>query len=448
MAIRTGIGVGAAQIADTSGIMNAYGRQIAQQQKEQAAQAQREFISAEKATERAEREAAKFDENLADIMASAKTEGARDVDVPDITKAYSEIKDLYSKAGSLKDSEKPLFRAELKNRINSLNEYAQRSNKLSKDALSISSEISKNEWDYDPASVADINDILKTPLSKLGDRANLDPQRYKRLPNFGLVDNIIDETYKAGKLNAKGAGEKFEGGQRFSVKRITPEFIQNNLVQQFTSSPEALKAISSLYTRELGKQPTNEDLTNYIMDKYKTKYGFDYVGEARDLKEAKETTGEQDKYTYRQQVITGALNNDKESIAKMVAALPQGSTITPLKSFATDKAKGGYKALKISIPQGYDARGNPLPALTQTIEASRGEGVIKLNRILNTYTGETISDSKLGIKGGKTAGEQIAVNIPKSQTSVPTATKAEWKLAGWSDSDIKEGIKQGVIKVK
>jgi hypothetical protein len=50
MAIKTGIGVGAAQVFDTSGIMNTYARQQAQQQKIQAAQAQREFLSAEKAT--------------------------------------------------------------------------------------------------------------------------------------------------------------------------------------------------------------------------------------------------------------------------------------------------------------------------------------------------------------------------------------------------------------
>ena len=420
MAIKTGIGVGAAQVFDTSGIMNAYGRQIAQQQRVAAVQAQREFLSAEKEKERAEREAARFDENIADIMASAKTSGARDVDVPDITKSYNDIKDFYSKSSSLKDSDKPLFRAELRNRINSLNEYAQRSEKLSKDALAISSEIAKNEWDYNPTSVADINDILKTPLSKLGDRANLDPQRYKRLPNFGLIDTIIDDTYKIGKENAKFAGEIFDKGKRFNVEKVDPALIQNNLIQRFTTSPEAMKAISSLYVRELGKQPTNEELTNYIVDKYKTKHGFDYIGEARDLKEPKSGTDEQDKYTYRQQIITGALQNDKDSINKIKAALPPGSTITPYKSFSTGKSKGGYNSLKITIPGGeVDSKGNPILPLEQIIEASRGEGVIKLNRILNTYTGENISDSKLGIKGGKPAGQQIAVNIPKPTSSKP-----------------------------
>lgn len=409
MAIRSGIGIGGAQVIDTRDIMSASARQIAQQQRAQALQAERESKAAEK-----------YNEELADLMANVKTSGARDIDVPDITNAYNQIKEYYSQSAKLKDSDKPLFRAELKNKINSLNEFAQRSNQFSKDIVAMSNDISKNEWDYDPASVAELNKMSQTTLKQLGASAVIDPMKFKRLPNFGLIDNILDETYKLGKENAKFVGEVREKDKRRNLSRIGEDVIKKNLIQQFTSSPEATKAITISYVRELGKQPTDQDLTNYIMDKYKTKHGFDYLGEIKDLQRPRgggNAGDEQDKYTYRQQVITGALENDPSSINKIKAALPPGSTITPMTSKAIPgKSKGGYKSLKISIPQGFDNKGNPLPALTQTIEASRGEGVIKFNRILNTYTGEYISDSKLGIKGGKPAGEQIAVNIPKSAT--------------------------------
>ena len=437
MAIRTGIGVGAAQIADTSGIMNAYARQIAQQQRAQAAQAQREFLSAEKEKERAERAAAKFDEDIADIMASAKLGGIRNIDVEEITKAYNEVKDFYSKSGSLKDSEKPLFRAELRNRMNTINDAAINSKEVEKKRYDIASKVAQNPWDYDPKVIQDLDYINKTPLSKLGSFANVDIMNYQRLPNFGLIDTIIDDTYDLGKENAKFAGEIREKGQRLKVKRIGQDFIQNNLIQRFTSSPEAIRAISNLYSRELGKQPTDQELTNYIMDKYKTKHSFDYVGEPLDLKEPKEGGEDQDKYTYRQQVITGALQNDKDSINKIKAALPEGTTIERYESYPTAKSKGGFKSLKITIPQGLDAKGNPLPRLEQTIEASRGEGVIKLNRILNTYTGENISDSKLGIKGGKLAGEQIKVNIPKSNNSLKMNPEDTAAL-NWANSNPKD----------
>lgn len=280
MAIRTGIGVGAAQIADTSNIMNAYGRQIAQQQKAQALQAEKEAKAAEK-----------YNEELADLMASVKTTGARDIDIPDITNAYNEIKEYYSQSAKLKDSDKPLFRAELKNRINNLNDTAIRSGQLSKDVGAVLNDIAANEWDYDPLAVNEIREINQTPLLKLGARSVIDPMRYKKLPNFGLIDNILDQTYKLGEENAKFAGQVFDKGQRFKVKRVDPAIIQDNLIQRFTSSPEAMKAISNLYSRELGKQPTDQDLTNYIMDKYKTKHNFDYVGEPLDLERPRGGSG-------------------------------------------------------------------------------------------------------------------------------------------------------------
>jgi hypothetical protein len=332
MAIRTGIGVGAAQIADTSGIMNAYARQIAQQQKLQAAQAQREFLSAEKEKERAERAAAKFDEDLADIMASAKLGGIRNIDVEEITKAYNEAKDFYSKAGSLKDSEKPLFRAELRNRMNTINDAAINSKKVEERYYSLASKVAENSSDYDPKVIQDLDYISKTPLSKLGALANMDPITYQKLPNFGLIDNIIDDTYKIGKENAKFAGEVFDKGKRFNVEKVDPALIQNNLVQRFTTSPEALRAISNLYSRELGKQPTNQELTNYIMDKYKTKHGFDYIGEARDLKESKESTDAEKTENVYSNYINKTIAGDTKAM-KQLEALGGGNytlTVSPV----------------------------------------------------------------------------------------------------------------------
>jgi len=431
MAIKTGIGVGAAQVADTSNIMNAYARQIAQQQMADAILAERQAKEATALAERREKEEAKYNEELADLIAGIKTEGARDEDLPDITNSYNEIKELYRRGTSLKDpAQKALFRAELGKNIKALNEYAQRSNKFSRDLYALGSDIAKNEWDYDPASVSYLNKIKRLSLKDLGQESIIDPMKFKRLPNFGLIDTVIDDVYKTGKEQAKFAGEKIEKGKRFNVNRVEPAIIQNNLIQRIQNNPEVAAAVKSLYVRETGdNEITGEKLTNFIRSKYETKHGYDYIGEARDLKERKGDGDEQDKYTYRQQIITGALNNDNASINKILAALPVGSKIVPMISIKGKSnqggAKGGYKQLQITIPQGVDAKGNPLPELNQIVEASRGEGVIKLNRILNTYTGENISDSKLGIKGGKTAGEQIAVNLPKSQSSKITKIKVQ-----------------------
>ena len=271
MAIRTGIGVGAAQIADTSNIMNAYGRQIAQQQKAQALQAEREAKAA-----------AKYEEDLADLIANVKTDGARDVDVPDITNAYNDIKEYYSQSGSLKDKDKPLFRAELMNRVKNLNEFAQRSNKLSKDYGSVLEDMAKNEWDYEPSSVNEIRTIAQTPLKKLGANSVIDPLRYKRQADPTLIIKALDDVYNLGEKNSTPSGQFVDkSGLKYSVKKVSPAFINNALVQKIQNDPQALQSLSVLYRRTTGdNNPTTEKLTGFLKDQYETRYKYDYLGNA------------------------------------------------------------------------------------------------------------------------------------------------------------------------
>ena len=422
MAIRTGIGVGAAQIADTSNIMNAYARQVAQQQKAQALQAEREAKAQ-----------AKFDEDLADVIASVKTEGARDVDIPDITNAYNEIKEYYSKSGSLKDKDKPLFRAELMNRVRNLNEFAARSNKLSKDVLGISSDIAKNEWDYDPNAVLEIKTIAQTPLKQLGERAIIDPLKYKRQPNFGLIENILDKTYDLGKQNADFVGEVMDNGKRRNVSRVPKEFIINALVQSTQSDPEALQSLRTLYVRNTGDaQPTPDKLTGFLKDLYETRHKYDYLGEVKDLRRAGRgggTTNEEDKLSYRQQIIGGALQKDDESIEKIRAQLPSGTKIVKKTSTAVPgKSKGGYPLLEITIP-GTGTR----QEFKETINLASGQPGIRLNQILNEYSGENIQYSKFGISGARPRGEQFEPERGKVKTpSKPTQnTKSKKTIKGF-----------------
>jgi hypothetical protein len=405
MAIRTGIGIGAAQIADTSNIMNVYGRQVAQQQKAQALQAEKEAKAAEK-----------YNEELADLMASVKTAGARDIDIPDITNAYNEIKEYYAQSAKLRDSDKPLFRAELKNRINNLNETAVRSGQLSKDVGAVLNDIAENEWDYDPMAVKEIREINQTPLLKLGARSVIDPMRYKKLPNFGLIDTIIDKTYDLGKKNAKFVGQVLEKGQRFKVKRIDPSIIQDNLIQQFTSSPEALKAVSNLYSRELGKQPTDQDLTNYIMDKYKTKHGFDYVGEPLDLKSdgisKSESKQNKLKEERRKNVINLVDKGSQEVFELIKSTLPTGSRMN-----AINLGEKGTVAVDIYVPSSRNKFGELQGEINQRIDFTKGNPYAAVNNILNKYSGKDFSSEELFTEE-EVPGYRKR-NVSKNTTSAP-----------------------------
>lgn len=272
MAIRSGIGIGGAQVIDTRDIMSASARQIAQQQKAQALQAEKEAKASEK-----------FNEDLADIMASYKTTGARDIDIPEITAAYNQIKEYHSQSNKVKEAERPLFKATVKNMMNTVNDTSLRSKELEGRTYTTASRIAQNPWDYDSKVIQDLDYVKKTPISKLGALANLDPSTYERLPNFGTIDKIMADVYEIGKNKADFIEQITEKGQRFNVSRVDPAVIQDNLVLGLRSSPEAMKAVNYRFSKQFGKQPTEQDLTNFMMDDYKTKYNLEYTSAPKDL---------------------------------------------------------------------------------------------------------------------------------------------------------------------
>ena len=317
MAIRSGIGIGGAQVIDTRDIMSASARQIAQQQKAQALQAEKEAKSAEK-----------YNEELADIMASYKTTGARDIDIPEITAAYNQIKEYYSQSNKVKEAERPLFKATIKNMMNTVNDTSLRSKELEGRTYTTASRIAQNPWDYDSKVIQDLDYVKKTPISKLGALANLDPSTYERLPNFGTIDKIMADVYELGKNKADFIEQRTEEGQRFNVSRVDPTVIQDNLVLGLRSSPEAMKAISYRFSKQFGKQPTEQDLTNFIMDDYKTKYDLEYKGPPKDLQRPRAAAKLTNDDIFAQWLIDAFTKKNAEAIQNLRSASGQKITIT------------------------------------------------------------------------------------------------------------------------
>jgi|VirMetMinimDraft_7_1064189.scaffolds.fasta_scaffold18442_3 hypothetical protein len=408
MPIRSGIGIGEAQVFDTSGLANQYARQVASQQKAQATQAEIQRKASEK-----------YNEELADLIANVKTEGARDNDVPDITKAYNDIKDFYSKSAQLKDTDKPLFRAELRNRINSLNEFAQRSNKLSKDVASMSGEIAKNEWDYDPNSVSELRRINQTPLKQLGADAVIDPMKYKRLPNFKMIDDILDSTYDLGKENATYTGDITSKGKTISVSKISPEFINNSLVQSIQNSPEAGYALKSLYTKTTGDtEPTGEKLMSFLNKQYETRHKYDYEGSPKEIPTGPVTPQSE---IAQAKLLKDRVNNikslvegkDQTVFESLKSSLPPSSTLKWLK--VGDKTIGMY----IKVPKTYDEYGDPISEINQKIDFTKGDPYKTINVIMGRYFGKKITNESLQ---GAGVGGNLRVNRAPAPSSRPATT--------------------------
>jgi hypothetical protein len=184
------------------------------------------------------------------------------------------------------------------NRVKNLNEFAFRSNKLSKDILGISGDIAKNEWDYDPNAVNEIKTIAQTPLKQLGGMAVIDPLRYKRQADPNLIIKALYDVYKLGEANATPSGQIVDrSGLKYSVKKADPTFINNALVQRIQNDPQALQSLSVLYRRTTGdNNPTTEKLTGFLKDQYETRYKYDYLGNAMQPRVGKDD--DEDSYNY------------------------------------------------------------------------------------------------------------------------------------------------------
>lgn len=421
MAIRSGIGIGEAQVFDTSGLANQYARQVAADQKAQAAQAEIQRKASEK-----------YNEELADLMANVKTEGARDNDVADITKAYNDIKDFYAQSAKLKDTDKPLFRSELRNRIKNLNEFAQRSNKLSKDLAPALLDMAQNEWEYDDSSVAEARRIFQTPLKQLGADAVIDPMKWKKLPKFSLIENILDKTYDLGKENAKFVGDVSVKGRTVGVSKVAPEFINAALIQSVQNSPEAKYALKSLYTKTTGDtQPTDEKLGSFLRQQYETRHRYDYEGSPQKVSTA---GGESESEKKESKLLKERVSNIKSLVENkdqtvfeaLKSSLPVNSKVKWLTT------KGKVIGMQIDAPKSYDDEGNLISAISQRIDFTKGDPYKTINVIMNRYFGKKISNEALQSQG---VGGNVRVNKIEPTTTNPV------KFSAVQESAIARAIK-------
>jgi hypothetical protein len=228
-----------------------------------------------------------------------------------------------------------------------------------------------------------------------------------------------------------------ENGKRRNLSSVGEDVIKTDLIQRFTNSPEALNAISYRYSKQFGVQPTNEDLTNYIMDEYKAKYGLDYLGEIKDLERPRSGSGtsDSDKLSYRQQIVGGVLQLDPASISKMQAQLPSGSKVESLLSRKIEGvSKGGYPLYKVRVTIPGNDKNDPI---SEVIDLKTGEPAIRFNQLLNEYSGETVSYSKFGIEGAKPRGEQFEPEKPKPNKGSKMSSEDTAAL-NWANANPKD----------
>lgn len=306
MAIKTGIGIGQAQVyTQPSSIVNTYAKIIQKQEQDNA----------------------KFQAEMADLIAKVKSEGARDIDKPLIAKGYDEIKNLYRQVNSVRNTtDKNLLRAQITSGIQSLNEAAARSAeeaKLYADTLKNVSNV--GEYMYDLNKLNDFKSRINKPITQL---TAFNPLDLQKIPDDSSRDKAFDNIYRELEPKAQyGEPKKLSGGRKQEIGIINPDILASNIMERISSSPEWKNLATRTYIQQNpGKQPTIEDIVANELKIYMDRKGNQYVGKPEKI--AKESDGDDSSNPANYQVITNKkfvtspvydktgklVNNGKEAI--------------------------------------------------------------------------------------------------------------------------------------
>jgi hypothetical protein len=226
MRIKTGIGVGGAQIFDTSGIQDAYYKQYLQKQKQDQAYA----------------------EDLANNLAKYDTTGLIPDDAKYADKLYSDLKNKYLQVNIKDPKQRALANAELKSGMQKIKDFTYNAKKFVGDNQKVGIELAKNRFMY-PDEVIQTYD------------KNIKGQPYYQVMQSGIGDvnqiltqrnpdnSLIDKSLKTLDAQLKGAAEKNVGGIK---TELTPDKKQQ--VYQYTTDQKTAKVIAkSLLTDDATK---------------------------------------------------------------------------------------------------------------------------------------------------------------------------------------------------
>jgi hypothetical protein len=427
MGIKTGIGVGDAQIYDTSNLENNYFKIVQRQAQEQA----------------------RFQGELADLISKVKTEGARDIDKPLIAKGYEELRNIYNKVDSARSSkDRNLLRAQITSGVQSLNEAAVRSAAEAKSYTDTLARIANTgEYMYDANKLKDFKSRIDKPITQL---SAFNPLDLPKIPDDSIRDRAYDNLYNELKPKAVYQVRKASGNREQEVGVVNPLVISNGIIERLDKSPEWLNLATINYLKQNpDSKPEFKDIAANEIKLYMSRKGNEYAGSPTRIPKA---TGagsgaDNEKLTYRQQLITGLIDQDEDSRQELEANLPANAKV----SYKTSKAvpgvsKGGYKFMTITIPA--ESTENGLEVV-ETIPLQAGKPIFKLNSIINKYSPEKVSPSKVGLTGGKPRGEKFEVpQQPAARKEIKQSDiKAKALAAGYSVAEYTNLLQKNGIKI-
>ena len=436
MPIRTGVGIGEAQVySQPSELVNTYGKIMVQQAKDRA----------------------KFEEDLATTMAKYSTKGLKDGDIKLTTEAYKNLKDKVTKYDSRNPTQRAQALAEARAGMQSIQDYADGAMTAYSNLDKISGDILENPWKYKPESVAAVKQLYANPYATWSDDyKDLNRAKFEREPDGSSVQKLFNVVNADLKAQAE-AGNQFnvgqKGGYKIATYFATPEQASQTILKTMDLAPESKYTLTKAYesANPDKKDYTQLDVANFATQLYKDQFGPNALSFKGNMSLIPKTTGGsgegEDKLTYRQKLITGLINQDEDYRQELQANLPANSKIDyGISRAVPGVSKGGYKYIKIRIPAESTENGIEV---VETIPLEAGKPIQKLNYIINQYSPEKVSPSKVGITGGKPRGDKFEVGQqPAAKKEIKQSDiKAKAIAAGYSVSEYTKLLQKNGIKI-
>lgn len=425
MPIRSGIGIGEAQVFDTSGLVNQYARQVASDQ----ANLQKQALANQKRND-------EFLKDLAGTVASTKTlgNGLHPDDVKQLTTYQDQIRQLYGKASQARTpQERAMIKAEVDRSFDQQLEYVNGAKYFRQAGGDLFKNMEAHPEDYEDAARTEVKDLLSNSyINAVGKgRGVINNTTFQRRPDQAPLIKAFDDLDKTVK---QGAGHDVKristeniGGNSFRYKKsIDPLIVLNNAIVKVQSDDglkHLLKEQYKLANPTATSIPTDEELGGQLVDIWKSKKQgqdpYSIVGDPQKFpSEPKEPQSEiaqakllKERIGNIKSLIEG---EDQTVFESLKSSLPANSSLKWLK--LGDKVVGMY----INVPKSYDYDGNPISAIEQRIDFTKGDPYKSVNVIMSRYFGKKIPNEALQTEG---VGGNVRVN--RTRPTVPSAKPKE-----------------------
>ena len=297
MPIKTGIGIGEAQVFDTNDIVNTFIKQYQLQQKQDQL----------------------FAEKIADNLSKFDTTGLTGKDLERATKMYDDLKGFNQNLYNLSGKEKTLLDAQIRKGMNDIKTFSSNAKQFYKDRENFAIEYNKDKYSYLPEVQPLVDKVTTLSYGEALDEnlADVNTLRMKRTPDMRLIDDSLNDFAKA-------------------VKGLTDDskpipITQNGITTTYRiADPKAVDAVALSILTDGAKKfawvdtfkranpnaptPNDTDLVAFIKKSYEAKnggpsnaYKFMYGEKSASTGSAKEPTSG-DKFVL---AVNGAFSRDE-----------------------------------------------------------------------------------------------------------------------------------------